>query len=72
MKTITVITDAEINSAYDVAETLSISSALLANGNVTDNTAGSISWLLGSMGEKVSAIITLLETVRSEQEGAQP
>ncbi|MBZ3693225.1 hypothetical protein [Phyllobacterium calauticae] len=60
------ITDAQIDAVYDVLETLAISSVVLADGRVTDSTAGSIAWLLGSMQDKLRETITILEEVQRQ------
>ncbi|QND50821.1 hypothetical protein HB779_02140 [Phyllobacterium sp. 628] len=65
------ITEAQIDAVYDVLETLAISSVVLADGRVTDKTAGSIAWLLGSMQAKLRETITLLEEALRQHRDAQ-
>lgn len=65
------ITEAQIDAVYDVLETLALSKVILADGNVSDSTAGSIAWLLGSMQNKVRETITILEETQRQQRDAQ-
>jgi hypothetical protein len=63
----TVITERHIDQMYTVIETLSLCSIVLADGNITDKTASSISWLTGQMKEEVYHILTLVEGLHAAQ-----
>ncbi len=62
-----VITERHIDQMYTVIETLSLCSIVLADGNITDKTARSISWLTGQMKEEVYQILTLVEGLHATQ-----
>lgn len=63
----TVITERHIDQMYTVIETLSLCSIVLADGNITEKTASSISWLTGQMKEEVYQILTLVEGLHAAQ-----
>ncbi|MGB3389186.1 MAG: hypothetical protein WBA88_14490 [Pseudaminobacter sp.] len=67
-----VITERHIDQMYTIIETLSLCSIVLADGNLTDKTAGSISWLTGQMKEGVGEILTLMEEIQSAGLKAAP
>ena len=62
------ITDGEIDDLHDVIETLNLAEIVLSNGNITDKTAGSISWLLGTMQSKIRNALHILEETQTLQQ----
>lgn len=60
-----VITERHIDQMYTIIETLSLCSIVLADGNLSDKTACSISWLTGQMKGDVGEILTLMEEIQS-------
>lgn len=59
-----VITERHIDQMYTIIETLSLCSIVLIDGNLSDKTAGSISWLTGQMKEQVGEILILMEEIQ--------
>jgi hypothetical protein len=59
------ITKRHIDKMYTIIETLSVCSIVLARGNLTDQTAGSISWLASQTKEDVAEILTLMKEIQN-------
>lgn len=68
----TPITEENIDSMYDVLETLNVANGALFNGDASIQTQQSLSWLLGSMSKRVRDCLELLETLQTEQLEAKP
>ncbi|SDP09466.1 hypothetical protein [Phyllobacterium sp. OV277] len=61
------ITDADIDAVYDVIETLALAILALDQGDIADNTASSISWLMGSMQKRLAKTLDILEQAKGGQ-----
>ena len=65
------ITEQHLDDALGCVDTLEVCGALLASDEMTDELAASVSRLLGSVSERLTANIGLLEQVATEQNRAQ-
>ncbi|MEO9336989.1 hypothetical protein ABFT80_06075 [Mesorhizobium sp. SB112] len=61
------ITERHIDQMYTIIETLAVCGIILSDGEVTNKTCSSISWLLGQMKEQVGEVLTLVEKVQTAQ-----
>ncbi len=61
------ITEKNIDTLYDMIETLTLMSIVLADGNVSDNSCQSMAWLSGSIKERLRETLIIMESVQHAQ-----
>jgi hypothetical protein len=64
----TKITAEHIDVIYDATTFMRLASQILSEGEVDDEKAGEISWLLGSLEKRLEPIIPVLEEAQSDQD----
>lgn len=65
------VTKEHVEHVYDAVTMMRLSSQILCNGEVDDNLASELSWMLGSCKKRLSDVIDLLERIEGEQERAE-
>ncbi len=56
-----------IDATYDAITTMRLFSQRLSEGEIDDNLASEMSWLLGSAKKRLEPVINLLERIENEQ-----
>lgn len=61
------VTDELIDATYDAVTMMRLFSQRLSEGDVDNNVASEMSWLLGSAKKRLEPVLNLLEQIESQQ-----
>lgn len=67
-----IVTKDIIENTYDAVTIMRLFSQRLSEGEVDDNEASEMSWLLGSARKRLEPVLDMLEMIEREQEKRSP
>jgi hypothetical protein len=67
-----IITKELIENTYDAVTIMRLFSQRLSEGEVDDNEASEMSWMLGSTRKRLEPVVDMLEMIEREQEKRSP